>query len=60
MKTSAVLRRVHARGHDGHPNADDLGISRNRLRCWRRELAQVNKERDFLKDAAAFFAKDRK
>ena len=37
------------------------GVARDQeLMKLRRELAQVKKERDFLKDAAAYFAKDAK
>jgi transposase len=37
------------------------GVARDEeLMRLRRELAQVKKERDFLKDAAAYFAKDGK
>ena len=47
---------------------DELGISTRRFRRWRdeemaglkRELAQVKKERDFLKEAAAYFARGSK
>ena len=39
----------------GHGNARDEEIAR-----LKRELARVTKERDFLRDAAAFFAKESK
>ena len=47
---------------------DELGISTRQFRRWRdeemaglkRELAQVKKERDFLKQAAAYFARGSK
>ena len=39
----------------GHGNARDEEVAR-----LKRELARTKKERDFLKDAAAFFAKESK
>ena len=52
-------RREHeqagSEAFQGQDNARDDEVAQ-----LRRELAQVKKERDFLKDAAAFFAKDSK
>jgi len=57
-----VLRRwvkEHAdptkRSFPGHGNPRDEEVTR-----LKRELLQVKKERDFLKEAAAYFAKDSK
>ena len=36
----------------------DIGINPNLLSRWKRELAKVKKERDFLRKAATFFAKE--
>jgi len=47
--------QVGSEAFQGQGNARDEEVAR-----LRRELAQVKKERDFLKDAAAFFAKDLK
>ena len=38
--------------------ADEVGISAGNLACWKRELARVKKERDFLAKTATFFAKE--
>lgn len=52
-------RREHE--HDGSEAFQGQGHARDdEVAQLRRELAQVKKERDFLKDAAAFFAKDSK
>lgn len=45
-------------GNDAFPGA---GVPRDQeLAALKRELAQVKKERDFLKEAAAYFAKQSK
>ena len=45
----------------GHKAFVGQGVARDEeLMRLRRELAQVKKERDFLKDAAAYFAKETK
>lgn len=46
---------------DTHPNKPfpGAGVARDEeLLALKRELARVKKERDFLRDAAAFFAKE--
>ena len=47
--------------HDGSRAFRGSGVSRDAaLTALKRELARVKKERDFLKEAAAFFAKGSK
>lgn len=42
-----------------HPASDELGVSdRSRLKELERENRELRMERDFLKKAAAFFAKE--
>ena len=42
-----------------HPASEDLGISeRSRLKELEKEVRELRMERDFLKKAAAFFAKE--
>ena len=49
---------LHVLGNDAFPGK---GHSRDEeLTALKRELAQVKKERDFLKEAAAYFAKESK
>ncbi len=49
---------LHVLGSDAFPGK---GHSRDEeLTALKRELAQVKKERDFLKEAAAYFAKESK
>jgi transposase len=49
---------LHLLGNDAFPGK---GQSRDdALTALKRELAQVKKERDFLKEAAAYFAKESK
>ena len=49
---------LHVLGNDAFPGT---GHSRDEeLTALKRELAQVKKERDFLKEAAAYFAKESK
>ena len=38
--------------------ARELGINPNVIGRWKRELARVKKERDFLREAATFFANE--
>ena len=47
------LRQHGAKAFSGQGNARD-----EEMAALRRELARVKKERDFLKEAAAFFAKE--
>ena len=49
-------RELDVHGKKSFPGA---GVARDQeLSALRRELAKVKKERDFLRDAAAFFAKE--
>lgn len=49
-------RELDAHGKQAFPGA---GVAREQeLLALKRELARVKKERDFLRDAAAFFAKE--
>ena len=50
-----ALRKSGTRAFPGKGNARD-----EELATLRRELARVKKERDFLRDAAVLFAKDRR
>jgi transposase len=38
--------------------ARELGINPKVIGRWKRELARVKKERDFLREAATFFARE--
>ena len=49
------IRREGSAAFQGVGNARDEEVAR-----LKRELAQVKRERDFLRDAAAFFAKESK
>lgn len=52
------VRQAKAHGTKAFPGP---GVARDEeLMRLRRELAQVKKERDFLRDAAAYFARDDK
>jgi transposase len=55
---SEAVRLVRESGKPLSQIARELGINDNMLARLRRELARVTAERDFLKRAAAFFAKD--
>lgn len=58
----SVLRRWKRElDHHGNKAFGGQGVARDEeLMRLRRELAQVKKERDFLKSAAVYFAKDGK
>ena len=56
--SSASSDEVEVLGRDAFPGK---GQTRNdEITTLKRELAQVKKERDFLKEAAAYFAKESK
>jgi transposase len=71
FKREAILR-AGEEGVTDRSVCDELGISTRQFRRWRdelqllgddalkRELTQVKKERDFLKEAAAYFARGSK
>ncbi len=67
FKREAILR-AGEEGVTDRAVCDELGISTRQFRRWRdeemaglkRELAQVKKDRDFLKEAAAYFARESK
>ena len=51
-------RQLKDQGEDAFPGAGYLGDRDEEVRRLRRELARVTQERDILKKAAAFFAKE--
>jgi transposase len=58
LKARRMRKSVPLLGNDAFPGP---GRSRDQeLTDLKRELAQVKKERDFLKEAAAYFAKESK
>ena len=59
ISTRQFLRwrdELHLLGNDAFPGQG--GTRDEELAAVKRELAQVKKERDFLKEAAAYFAKE--
>ena len=59
-----ALRRANKVGVTDVLVAEELGINARNLRNWRdaakRKLAKVEQERDFLREAAAYFARESK
>ena len=61
VSTRQFLRwrdELHVLGSDAFPGK--CGARDEELRSLKRELAEVKKERDFLKEAAAYFARQSK
>ena len=54
----AWARQLEASARDGAPGQGQLPSAEEELRRVRRENAVLRQERDFLKKAAAFFAKE--
>ena len=57
FKCEAVLQTQHPEVSCAQV-ARELGINPNVIGRWKRELARVKKERDFLREAATFFARE--
>jgi transposase len=57
FKREAVLQTQHPEVSCAQV-ARELGINPNVIGRWKRELARVKKERDFLREAAMFFARE--
>ena len=59
-----ALRRANKVGVTDVLVAEELGINARNLRNWRdaakRKLAKVEQERDFSREAAAYFARESK
>ena len=61
IASSSLTRWVREANTQGDGAFPGQGVPRDEeLMRLRRELAQVKKERDFLRDAAAYFARDDK
>lgn len=61
IRPALINRWKREMANHGHQAFVGQGVARDEeLMRLRRELAQVKKERDFLKDAAAYFAKETK
>ena len=61
IASSSLTRWVREAKTQGNKAFPGQGVPRDEeLMRLRRELAQVKKERDFLRDAAAYFARDDK
>ena len=61
INNNMLSRWCRELANDGNRAFRGQGVSRDEeLTALKRELARVRKERDFLKEAAAFFAKESK
>lgn len=59
IHTNVLSRWCREQGRDGLKAFPGPGVSRDEeVARLKRELARVKRERDFLKDAAVFFARD--
>lgn len=52
------MREERRKGEEAFPGNGNLSASEDEVRRLRRELARVTEERDILKKATAFFAKE--
>ncbi len=59
FKRDAVAQ-ITERGYPVREVSERLGVSAYSLYAWKKELARVSEERDILKTATAYFARDAK